>query len=251
MPHVFHFRPRQRIRDKSSLARVADAAVLASIGRAQRRLPPNGCPFCAKIETPEAVEHPQVLGERDGYLWLNGVGAMTQGYSLLIPRHHARSMAEMGTTPFELADEIRSVLCQHLKADSTCLVAEHGSSADEVNSGSCVTHAHLHFFVMSKTLASAVLQRAEEQLGTGRTHTGSDLVQFADMPYHLLSAEPGMYKLWHEHRRRPRQFLRRIVAQELSAQGDSSVQFDWRLAPYASEMSRTLRDYRGKWGNAC
>ena len=243
--------------------RQQDATVLLSLARNDAKLQDKfphlgGCHFCGKFRSPSEFEHPQILGARNAYALVAGVGAITRGYSLLLPVAHVSSMAQHmhnhphHASPFAVAEEVRSVLLGAY-ANSTVLIAEHGSCESEstFNDAACVSHAHLHFFTVPHELVQPILARITSELGEGRVHKScAELQHYTDDHYHLLTTQPGVYHVWHNRRRSfmTSQLFRRVVAQELANHRREEIEFNWRVAPYASRMTQTISQLRGLWG---
>jgi SAM-dependent methyltransferase/diadenosine tetraphosphate (Ap4A) HIT family hydrolase len=84
---------------------------------------------------------------------ISGLGALAEGYVLLVPRDHMRSIGELDESSLRqiyraawyMADKIGESF------DRSCLVIEHGSSGDpQLPGGACIAHAHIHIFPLER-----------------------------------------------------------------------------------------------------
>lgn len=190
------------------------------------------CVFCAEFDAPGPG---RVVARYDADLLLfPTLGAFVPGYSLLTPREHHLSFAQVASNaPSETAKAATDARDLIESVYGTTIVAEHGVGTCATGSA-CVSHAHLHFIPVPDP--QAVLERYERIGGPGQT-IGSitDLATKAGGAYLYLSITPEDHRVW-----RPagfeRQFVRKVCS-DLHGIGD---EWDWAEHPHLENMDATI-----------
>jgi SAM-dependent methyltransferase/diadenosine tetraphosphate (Ap4A) HIT family hydrolase len=80
-----------------------------------------------------------------------GLGSISAGYLLLIPRRHVMSMGELSWPELRHAHDVARIMASRVETEfsSTVVAVEHGSSgidAPQETLPACITHAHVHLF---------------------------------------------------------------------------------------------------------
>lgn len=99
-------------------------------------------------------EFSPVISETDNFVWGIGLGQIIEGYTLLMVKTHVFSMGEVMDSLFDEYLDLKSKIIHkyesiyHIKP----LIFEHGSIDQCIKAGSCIDHAHLHFFPVNVNL---------------------------------------------------------------------------------------------------
>ncbi|MEU6215021.1 MULTISPECIES: hypothetical protein [Streptomyces] len=193
----------------------------------------DNCQFC--IEFNERAPKSRIITETDnGWVLLPTIGCLTPGYSLYMPREHLDAAADV--TPDDLpkvAAGMESMRALIQKQYGPTIVAEHGPRDCELGA-SCCSHAHLHLIPVPDP--DAILAVYEKVGGPGqRLSSLLDLPAAAQTSYLYLSPRPGEHCYWPADGRFARQFVRRVVADQL----DIGEQYDWRDHPFTETQHQT------------
>jgi ATP adenylyltransferase len=95
--------------------------------------------------------------ESSNFVALPSLGALVEGWTLLVPRQHFMSMGALPDTMVEEMDGMKRVLCSAVSESYGQVCAfEHGPSATDCAIGCGVDHAHLHIVPFSFDLSLAV-----------------------------------------------------------------------------------------------
>lgn len=89
----------------------------------------------------------RILVKTDHFYVLVGLGALREGYHLVLPNQHIRSFGHMADTNYflELAlilQKTRNICENHYQLPF--IFFEHGGFSDDKPGGSCLDHAHIH-----------------------------------------------------------------------------------------------------------
>jgi diadenosine tetraphosphate (Ap4A) HIT family hydrolase len=161
------------------------------------------------------------------------LGSFVEGYILVCPRRHVRSVASAGPDLHEFLMVYREI---HRIVESEygpTMTYEHGMGHIEADSaGGCVEHAHLHIVPATFSQTHEVRRRSGI---IGPQHSWDSLDFWAGRPYLLLASggddpfvvepPPGLRS----------QHFRRVTADVLEV----SDHYDWAVEPGASRMRAT------------
>jgi hypothetical protein len=104
--------------------------------------------LCQIMLCPRDQREPQdtLIRESASFEWIPGLGALVEGYSLIVCKKHALSTAGLDMpTILEL-----EVFLDQVSHELSCLyqrgiiVFEHGSMSEKCHAGGCIIHQHLH-----------------------------------------------------------------------------------------------------------
>lgn len=116
------------------------------------------CALCSSISPKKNAEHwNRPLFETRNYVVLPSLGALVEGWLLIVPREHFICAGAMPHTLIVELHQLKNMLCQLLKPVFGEIVAfEHGPSRILCDIGCGVDHAHLHLVPFSNDLQTAV-----------------------------------------------------------------------------------------------
>ncbi|MGA2086413.1 MAG: hypothetical protein ABSG60_12945 [Terracidiphilus sp.] len=202
----------------------------------------NGCAFCSNSafdDSPEDWNQP--LLESRNFAVLPSLGALVEGWLLIVPKKHFISV---GALPGALWSEFSALKSDvvHLSEElyGPVCVFEHGPSAEKHQVGCGVDHAHLHVVPTALDLTSSVAPF----LPIGARWTDANLRNCRD------AYERGKDYLYLEdqarrgqmvvHQRLGSQLFRRAIALEIGF----DQEFNWREHPQFSNVRSTINTVR-------
>ncbi|MGW1641474.1 hypothetical protein [Streptomyces lavendulae] len=193
----------------------------------------DDCTFCTEFT--EHAPNTRIITETaDRWVLLPTIGCLTPGYCLYMPLEHLDAAADVA--PDDLPpvaaslEAMRTLIQDHY---GPTIVAEHGPRDCELGA-SCCSHAHLHLIPVQDP--DAILAAYEKAGGPGRRLTSLvDLPASAETSYLYLSPRPGEHYYWPADGRFARQFVRRVIADQLGI----GEQYDWRDHPFAETQHQT------------
>lgn len=118
----------------------------------------DGCRLCSELKSPSSAKTwNQPLFESHNFVAVPSIGALVEGWILLVPKRHFLSFGAVPDCLLEEMKEFKSFLCSALNECYGAVVAfEHGPSAASRTVGCGVDHAHLHLVPLEFDLAAAV-----------------------------------------------------------------------------------------------
>ena len=194
------------------------------------------CPFCEVANRTESSVAPEerILAATEHFVAKPGLGPLSEGYVLVIPRDHSISFSEMDAPLLREASLLTEALASQLRAmyDLPISYFEHGCFSGGGRGGACIDHAHLHLLPtavdLSETLASRF--RSERIRGLGALAGYCDRYK---RPYLYYHAPTGVDTTYDVPDVLESQFLRRLLSQQLGLEVD---RWDWRLFPLREEI---------------
>jgi len=119
----------------------------------------RSCMLCTELARTHGVDPWNVpLFASDNFVALPSIGALVEGWLLLVPKNHYISIGALPDTLFAELDAFKSFLCSVLIECYGLTVAfEHGASKERRSVGCGVDHAHLHLVPVSFDLANLAL----------------------------------------------------------------------------------------------
>lgn len=186
----------------------------------------NACKICSEIQSRASVWN-QPLFESPNFVALPSLGALVEGWLLLVPKRHFISFGAVPNGMHSEIDEFKRYLCAMLRQQYGSIAAfEHGPSMPSRTIGCGVDHAHLHLVPLKFDLLAEALpflphtaswsstgiegcQDAytrgedylylEQPIGSGRISTND---KFGSQVFRkAIATRLGMYSQynWHEH----------------------------------------------------
>lgn len=192
----------------------------------------DDCQFCTEFN--ERAPKTRIITEADGWVLLPTIGCLTPGYTLFMPLEHLDAAADFPAIDLHRVEtgleEMRALVQSHF---GPAIIAEHGPRDCE-RGASCCSHVHLHIIPVKD--ADAILASYEEVGGPSqRLDSLADLPDAAESSYLYLSPRPGEHHYWPADGRFQRQFVRRVVADQLGI----PAQYDWRDHPFTDNRQLT------------
>lgn len=193
------------------------------------------CNFCHEVVQAENAKGLN-FRESSKAIALPTLGCFVRGYSLVVPREHAASLADISVASrsaiIGFAEEVRERI-EFLFGPT--IIAEHGSGAPDEPTAACCVHAHLHLI----PLQGAVTKVLEEYVSVGGKgvlfEPEEGLGAFVGRSYLTVSPAKGHWLVWPNAARFPRQFVRRAAANALN----QPMMFDWHLHSFPENMRLT------------
>jgi ATP adenylyltransferase len=185
------------------------------------------------------------LLESSNFAVLPSLGALVEGWLLLVPKCHFISMGalpqSMAGELKDMKDTVRSLL---ERGYGEVCAFEHGPSKANCSIGCGVDHAHLHMVPLRFDLASATAQFLPEGAAWdegGLPECGSAFARGQDYLY--LEQPIGIGRIT-EHQAFGSQLFRRAIATQVGAEHE----FNWREYPKLSNVMATIDRLRALSG---
>jgi ATP adenylyltransferase len=201
-----------------------------------------GCQYCENIfpgrSQHDVGVHDRILFESESFVAVPTIGALVEGWLLLITKRHYLCMGEMPRTLFDELNRFKRLVEQFVE-DCYGPVAffEHGPSRPQQSVGCGVDHAHLHVVPTECDLAKGLSGLVADDLrwveasgvvDTKRSHlAGSE---------YLYLEQPAGHARITEGRRFGSQLFRRVIARHVGTPNE----FDWKLHDGAENVLRTV-----------
>lgn len=196
------------------------------------------CQLCSNLALQESVETwNQPLFESPNFVVLPSLGALIEGWLLLVPKNH---FICMGALPDSLASEmqemkylISSILQQHY--GEVCIF-EHGPSKAHISVGCGVDHAHIHFVPLTFDLGSAATPFLPEGIHWLESGFDGCKAAFSRGEDYLYFEQPVGYGYIAKHNGFASQVFRRAIASSIGFPD----QFSWREHPQFTNVFATI-----------
>jgi diadenosine tetraphosphate (Ap4A) HIT family hydrolase len=169
---------------------------------------------------------------------LVSLGALVEGWVLLVPNEHFLSM---GAVPARLIPELQALK----KRVSECLESvygpvcafEHGPGQERRNVGCGVDHAHLHMVPIAFDLATAAAPYLPQNSRWERADQAQCQAAALDGQDYIYLEQPINRGRILRHQDIGSQILRRAIATHIGVSDD----FNWRTHPQTENVNRTIR----------
>ncbi len=206
----------------------------------------NNCEFCIEFETPKKSAFyrlfskynlsSRIIYETTSYVALAGLGALSDGYILLLPKKHYLSLASLPKDEIIEFELFKEEVTERIRSEYNNLICfEHGAVSSKIRAGCCIDHAHLHVCPCPIDLSPLIDILFKKQHLTRLWELNS----FAKkkIPYLFYENQEGhMFTYLIEGELEP-QFLRRLWAEALGLQD----QWDWAVFIGEQNIIRTLK----------
>ena len=202
----------------------------------------SACCLCSSLTSDRSRRSwDEPLFESANFVALASLGAMVEGWMLIVPRDHFLSM---GALPIELANEVmefRARVENHsARKYGTLRAFEHGPSRAKRQVGCGVDHAHLHLVPIDFDLISA----AQPYLPSGLEWSNADLgacraAHEHERDYLYIEQPLGEGRIA-VHDELGSQIFRKAIADQLGI----PEQFNWRDFPQFANIARTIEGCR-------
>ncbi len=199
----------------------------------------RNCRLCADLVIRDSVKSwNKPLFKSPNFAVLPSLGALVEGWLLLVPKKH---FICMGAMPDSIVAEMKWMkhhLCSVLQqCYGQMCVFEHGPSKPNCNVGCSVDHAHLHFVPMTFDLASAVTQFLPQDVLWSEAGLGECRAAFSKGEDYLYLEQPIGSGRIATHQGFGSQLFRRAIATQLG----TPDQFNWREHPQLLNVSATIK----------
>lgn len=200
----------------------------------------TNCLFCsiAQGDAPQSSETVEdlILAESPEFYLKPALGSFVEGYSLIIPKDHYRTFAEI---PSEILSDFVELQAKVRKIVSSIyglptMIFEHGAACPQNRAGACIDHAHMHIVPFKGGLVAHPDMGAYREVGS--LYDISSVT--SGRSYLFIEDEFGSRVILCEERVES-QFLRRQIASHLGV-GDV---WDWRKNPFRGEIARFISNF--------
>lgn len=199
------------------------------------------CLFCsiARGGEPIGPTENEVLDETAECYLKPGLGALVEGYSLIITKTHHLSFGSLGESQLEAIEAFKNHVTRQLEVmyGLPVMIFEHGEAGANSHAGSCMRHAHLHLLPSGPDL-----DITPELCSTSPLHElagFAELDQYSKKPY-LYYERMGKKLVFTPERDLPCQFVRRLIARKLGR----PETWDWIVFPFRERIDAFKRTYR-------
>jgi diadenosine tetraphosphate (Ap4A) HIT family hydrolase len=207
----------------------------------------SDCTFCSELSA-QAGRAPwnEFLIETENFAVVPSLGALVEGWLLIVPKNHYISM---GALPLRLrgeADElecrVRALLIGQYEKPITMF--EHGPSAANHGTGCGVDHAHLHLLPLDCDLLSLTEPFVQKSLPWKESgwEERSDAYRVGLDYLYLKTDERGSLLAVSED------FGSQVFRKAISSYLGVPEEFSWQNHPRISTVSRTIEDLRNVLG---
>jgi ATP adenylyltransferase len=189
----------------------------------------------------------RVLFETDHFLVVPTVGALVEGWLLVVTKQQYMCMGAVDSEMFDelkrLKNYISLILHRHY---GDVVVFEHGPHEPAERVGCGVDHAHLHVVPLNFDLLDAVpaVSNATLEWRAADGFQAAGNLFNARTPYLYVEQPVGNPKIaaaWDA----PSQLFRRVIAQSIGSPGS----FDWRTNPMELNVVSTIETVRGSFSS--
>jgi diadenosine tetraphosphate (Ap4A) HIT family hydrolase len=205
------------------------------------------CKFCAKLKA-QAARAPwnEFLIETENFAVVPSLGALVEGWLLMVPKEHYISM---GALPPRLRDEADSIESQ-IRAllagqyEKPVVVFEHGPSAAKHGTGCGVDHAHLHLLPLDcdlLSLAEPFVPKSLPWKESGWEERSNAYRAGLDYLYLKTDERGGLLAVSED-------FGSQVFRKAISSYLGVPEEFSWRDHPRISTVTRTIEALGGVLG---
>lgn len=204
----------------------------------------NDCKFCnfAYPDNKIIEEFNQQIFSSKNFFLIPAMGQLTDGYVLLCPKKHFKSMGELDkdlhNEYYKFKNYVYNLLSEEYGRKP--IFFEHGSSLNHVSGGSSIEHAHLHAIPVELYEVPSIISK---NLLGNRIETYHEVFKLSKLgkPYFYFELSNGNMYLYDATTIDP-QFGRKVIAHVLGV----IDMWDWKIYPTIEKMintQRKLKDY--------
>lgn len=206
------------------------------------------CKFCnivninskTDIVTDKIPVYDTKICETENFIVVPDLGAIIEGYLLVITKKHLNSMAELSTECLHELHFLLNLLCGVTEKIYGVwpILFEHGSAPPETKkiSQSSIYHAHMHLVPYIFKNPDIVIKEAEMCLFDGieylNNYSGSSYVYFrTQKSKEYITVNRSL----------PSQYMR----QKLAIDVDRGLEWNWREHSFLPNVKKTIQRYQG------
>lgn len=199
------------------------------------------CKFCRIVQTPvpERAEQDTCLGSTSSFEWLPALGAIVEGYSLIIGRCHLPGMAGLPQETLAELDAFAGGIrrCLSDLYGESCVVFEHGGFPHKGrNPASSIVHQHLHIVPCDCSDVAEALRRRHRCIASFTSMGELAHLDGYEKPYLYFSSRPDEHLVL-DAAGTPSQYIRRLLASKMG----QPTSWNWRTKPFHERVRRFLR----------
>ena len=178
-----------------------------------------------------------VIYESNYFLVVAGLGALLEGYVLLIAKTHYLSIAKLPQLMIDDLESLKRCIRSAIEESYTSSVVffEHGAITESKRAGCCIDHVHIHAFPCEIDLKPTLEKHLPKE---NQIHSLKELSKFAktNLPYIFYENKSGEMFVYETQVRMPSQFVRKIWAEAI----ERSDEWDWALFTGEKEVANTI-----------
>lgn len=186
------------------------------------------CRFCSLSD-----EEP-LLHASAGVMCVPSIGAMVEGWTLVVPRRHVLSISELDDLEWSDFSAQRDIMRARVEAVyGQTVVFEHGAGGAHRTAGCGVDHAHMHIVPVSFDLR-AIVSSISSEVGKFAWRSADDRPSApAGVDYIHIGDATGYWIAFNDEQ--PSQVIRRAIAHQLDIHD-----WDWKANPRLTNVRATL-----------
>ena len=198
----------------------------------------TNCRFCDIIDGQYryfGIDEP--VGENDDFIAIASIGAMVEGWTLILPKNHQCSMKSLYQKQ-SLLNIINLIAHKLFNAYGHLIVFEHGANRNGSPTGCGIDHAHLHIVPLRESLHQELKASGLNWITT----TPLKIFSIAGDKEYLFYSELSVEKNWldtvcyiHILERPVPQFFRRLIGKQIG-KADTT---DYKVFPYLKIAKQT------------
>lgn len=210
------------------------------------------CPFCSQYSIKNAPnqwgsnwgkkyqQDSDIIYETDDLLLITGLGALSEGYVLILPKLHYLSMADLSEKMMDSLLSLKARVRAFLEKEYGVPVVffEHGVRGEEARGGACIDHAHLH----------AVPCKADFRCVLSKDFSETKIYSLRDIQ---IKIKPNVQYILYEDGKEqifvyqtqskiPSQYIRRVWANVIGKPDE----WDWSIYIGNNNIAKTLARFR-------
>jgi ATP adenylyltransferase len=199
------------------------------------------CKICSDLCSKEPAFWNVPLFESANFRVLPSLGALVEGWLLLLPKQHVVSMGALDDELVAEMQHVKNLLVSPMeRAYSSVCAFEHGPSKANSLLGCGVDHAHLHIVALKFDLLSAVQPFLPKDVSWSPASFAECKTLHRKGDDYLYLEQPiGLGRIA-SHREFGSQLFRRAIAAQIGVPD----QFSWREHPQFSNISATIQKTR-------
>lgn len=202
-------------------------------------IPHVGCRFC-NIGQNDRYAWNQVLLETNHFVVVPSKGGFVPGWTMILPKHHVLSMAQLHPSISEELDSLLLRVCAKVQSVfGPATVFEHGATCINTTFGCGIDHAHLHVVPLPShiNLREIAEDALDQKFGTHQATPTRPYLRVRvprDLTWYTLEPDNPP----------PRQFFRQLIWSSHSWEANSH---DYDEAPCEEQVHATIVDMVGEW----